>query len=302
MLEITDSGLQITVQDLGRPGFRHIGIPQSGAMDNFSAILANKLVGNHKDDPLLEIAGCRGGFTFTSNGLVAVTGADALVTLNDQPVELNHILSISKYDVLKLSPGKSGFYNYLAIRGILNCDRFLKSCSTYLPLKFGGHNGARLQKGDRIKWTEKSVDTSFKPARHLIPEFNSPHIIRVLEGPEFHLLQNTEFFWSLDFRISRRSNRMGYFFESAPIMATKKEIITSPVSCGTIQLLPDGQLVALMRDGHVSGGYPRIASVINADISRLAQVRPGDTIMLRKVSLKDAIGLTEYQRSILRLP
>jgi antagonist of KipI len=298
-IKIIKPGVQTTLQDGGRHGFRSIGIGTSGAMDIFAMIVSNFLVANNEDAAVLEINFPGPEIQFTENAMISLTGADLSATVDDTAVPSWKPFFIKKDAVLKFKQPGLGAKAYLAIKGGWRADKWLGSYSTHLKAAVGGYSGRSLQKDDEVFFNEK--DQPMIPGKimiwhlslHEIAKVYEPHnSIRCIAGIEWDLLDKTskEKFTSGECMISNQSDRMGYRLSGSPLSLQEKitELISSAVDAGTIQLLPDGNLIVLMADHQTTGGYPRIASVIKADLPKLAQCTAGQSIYFKMITLKEA--------------
>ena len=278
MIEILDSGYNITIQDRGRSGFSKFGVPLSGSMDYLSSNNANSIVGNTINEPVFEIAMMGGKFLFTEEVDICISGAIFEVKLNNNSIINNTIIRVQKGDVLNFGKALKGFRIYLAISGGFKSDLILKSRSYFDNIT----PSSVVKKGDTFNLLRnKSKAYNFISYPELIFE----NIIEVSKGPEFNLINNDDVkLLQEQFFTVSSNNRMGYFFENG-LSSNSFSIITSPVIPGTIQLTPSGKMIALMKDGQVSGGYPRILQMNYNSISILSQKKQGDKIRFKLINL-----------------
>lgn len=280
-LTVIDGGLFTTIQDLGRIGFRKYGVPTSGVMDQKSYELANWLVGNSNGSPVLELTMKGGRYRFESDAVIAITGALMNPKVNGLEVEMNYSLEIKKGDEFELGFASRGCRAYLAIQGELKGAKVMESYSTYTLGKFGGFKGRTLQKGDILEWETRDQDFEVQAApKEKIPYFSSKITVRIMKGIEWNWISETSKKQLLNsrFEISSQSNRMGIRLDGISLEGKAQQMISSPVIPGIIQLPPNGKPIILMQDGQTVGGYPRIAKVLDEDLWRLGQVKPGDQI------------------------
>ncbi|GAB5409598.1 MAG: biotin-dependent carboxyltransferase family protein [Balneolaceae bacterium] len=280
-LRILDGGLFTTIQDSGRTGFRKYGIPTSGAMDFQSYELANWLVGNTKNSPLLELTLRGGRFKFESDAVIAITGALVNSKINDSKVRMNSSLRVKRDDEIELGFASRGCRSYIAIRGGLKVEKVMGSYSTYTIGKFGGFEGRSLQSGDVLEWEDMGLHFELREAqKEQIPYFSSKVRVRISKGPEWNWIYKgtQKKFLNSKFSISSKSNRMGIRLEGVLLENTNQKMISSPVIPGIIQLPPNGNPIILLQDGQTIGGYPRIAKVLDEDLWRLGQLKPGDNL------------------------
>ena len=278
MVEVLDSGYHITIQDRGRTGFSKYGVPLSGSMDYISSNNANSIIGNSIDEPVFEIAMMGGKFLFTEEVGICISGAVFEVKLNNNSIVNNTIIRVQKGDILNFGKALKGFRVYLAISGGFSVNSILNSSSFYENLT----PNITVEKGDKFNFLKKN-NLDFAALMDTESIFNST--IEVTPGPEFNLINNKDIqLLNEEYFIVSSNNRMGYFFENL-LSPNNFSIITSPVLPGTIQLTPSGKMIALMKDGQVSGGYPRILQMNDLSISILSQKKQGDKIKFKIVEL-----------------
>jgi antagonist of KipI len=299
-------GILTTVQDLGRSGFRRFGINPGGVMDPTAARLINILVKNDENEAVLEMHFPAPKLVFEASVLFVVGGADFAPRLNSDPIENWRQYPAKKGDRLKFTGRVTGSRAYLAIQGGLKIERWLNSSTTNLTAGIGGFDGRKLEAGDRIKLNKRfanGVDTFPVRISHtLIPHYSRFPTVRIIRGAEFDELaqDGRELLLKQDFVISNQSNRMGFRLTGEPIsLAKPRELISSAVSFGTIQMLPDGQLIVLMADHQTAGGYPRIAHVISRDLPLIGQLGAGDKVAFHLVDLREAEQLAlEFENEL----
>jgi antagonist of KipI len=281
----------------GREGFRSLGIGPGGAMDFFAMKTANYLVGNDTE-AVIEIGHSPAEVLFQSDCLISTTGRGFEAYLNNELIPLWKPIKIKESSILKLKKNAGGAWAYLSVAGGWKAQEWLGSTTTNLNAKSGGFYGRILQKEDVIESNGSKIqfsETKILPWGISVNELNkvySPsNILRCIPSVEADLLSSAskKKIESGEFILTSQSNRMGYRLKGEPLSLNEKtELISSPVDFGTIQLLPDGNLIVLMADHQTTGGYPRIASVIKADLAKLAQLLPGDKIKFKMVSLTEA--------------
>lgn len=285
IMKVIKPGFLSTVQDRGRFGFRHFGVPVSGAMDSEAYLLANRILGNFENNPAIELTLKGGEYKFEGAGIIALTGADMNALLNDESVQTYQQISVSSGDVLKLGFAAKGCRAYLGIKGMLKIDKVLGSCSTFLTGKFGGKEGRSLQVGDVIEWTESKEQTEpFSIKEEQKPYYSSKIIVHLKPGPEFELLDDFSVskLESRSFMVDSSSNRMAIKLKpEEKLMAKKSEITSSFVFPGIVQLPASGNPIILMKDAQTVGGYPRIGIIEEPDLSRLAQLQPNSTVRFK---------------------
>ena len=295
---INKAGILTTVQDLGRNGFRRFGINQNGAMDKSAVRLINALLGNDENAPVLEMHFPAPEILFEEPAVFALGGALFSASLNGELIENWRVVSAGKNSVLKFEEKLFGNRVYLAVKGGFKIENWLGSASTNLKAKIGGLEGRRLQNGDRIRFNQianrQAKIANYRISNSLIPFYSKFPTVRVVAGAEFELLTDVsrESLLKETFTITQNSDRMGFRLKGEPLyLIHEKEILSSAVNFGTIQRLPDGQLIVLMADHQTSGGYPRIANVCTTDLPLLAQLGANDKVAFHLISTEEAENL-----------
>ncbi|MFK8037145.1 MAG: biotin-dependent carboxyltransferase family protein [Crocinitomicaceae bacterium] len=276
MIEILESGLYSSIQDLGRIGYRKYGVPVSGAMDQYSAKLSNRILNNSENAPVLEITLIGPILKFNEACQIAISGAEFMPSVNNQIVENNTVLSILKGDVLKFGPVKKGMRTYLAILGGFESESLMGSASYYPNItkcRFLKKGGQLFFKTGIPKLSKVNNGSNWNHSIFNIKE------IEVFKGPEFEHLSSEmkENILNQELKVSSQSNRMGYRLTHS-MNLTAKEIITSPVMPGTVQLTPSGQLIILGRDAQTTGGYARVLQLTKVAQDHLSQIQFGKMI------------------------
>lgn len=328
MFEVLSGGPQTTVQDLGRPGYLHTGMPPSGAFDSFALRVGNLLVGNNPGgrylvgrdpgDAGLEILlfGCR--LRATADHVIAVTGGDLTPTLNGAPLPMWQAVQVKAGDVIAFAAPRVGVRAYLAIAGGIEVPEFLGSKATNVRAGVGGIEGRILRSGDALQiGTPKRADDELVGRtwpEEKRPEAGSPWTVRVVLGPQDALFtpESVETFLTVDWQLSPISDRMGcryigpkleflprpdYLIEQAG--SDPSNIVDDGTPLGGIQVPSGLEPIVMGADVPSFGGYAKIATVISADIGVVGQGKPGDVVRFRAVSVEEAeeIGL-EYERVI----
>jgi antagonist of KipI len=242
---------------------------------------------------------------FERETIASIAGAEFAATLDDVPLTNWSTFRAAAGSSLRFLGKVSGNRAYLAIRGGLEIKKWLGSASTNLAASFGGFHGRRLQNGDTIETKNTAFDRKLlgrTAAPSLLPFYRPFPTVRVIAGAEYSLLDpgSRVLFGSQDYLISPDSNRMGFRLGGGPLALTEKiELLSSAVSDGTVQLLPDGQMIVLMAAHQTTGGYPRIAHVVSRDLPLIAQLGPGDKVAFHIVDIRHAEELAvEFEREM----
>lgn len=292
MLEILEAGGLLTVQDAGRRGWQKFGVPISGAMDWFAYRAANLLVGNPPEAAALEIGFGDVTLRALRDCVVAVTGAGFVASTFAWTFPL--WTSFVVHSGWKITITKEGMGNWatLAVAGGIDSEFILGSRSTYLRAGLGG----KLEVGDRLNFGKPSrpfedlAARTFRPDK--LPAYSSAPVIEVIEGvqSDWFTKDGVENFYNSDYSISPSSDRMGYRLDGAPIARVRGgEMLSEGMSAGAIQVPASGQPIVMMADSPTTGGYPKIAHVVRADMPLLAQVPPREgRIRFRMTSVEKA--------------
>ncbi len=297
-LKVIKAGLLDTVQDTGRWGYQYLGVNVSGAMDRFSAQLANALLGKELNQPVIEMHFPAATYQFLEPAIICLAGADFSPTVNGELIPIHQPVSVPKDAILTCKAWKAGARCYLATLSSITIDSWLNSYSTATKVGVGGYKGRALQEGDVIGLTPTGAIPSAIPAATVAPlhwtaegvHFHCPEMQFVV-GNEWYELSTAmqRQFLNQSFAISSSSDRIGYRLVGEPLHTKQPISLVSAAVCfGTIQLLPNGQLVVLMADHQTTGGYPRIGHVISAHLPHLAQANPGDTFRFALTNTKAA--------------
>ncbi len=306
LIEVRAPGLLTTVQDLGREGFGPMGVSPSGAADPVALRIGNRLAGNADGAAGLEMTLFGGTFVFPEHSVVALTGSDFGATLDDQCVEMWSSLEIRAGQTLRLEATHAGARCYLCVRGSVVVKLFLGSASTHLLSGLGGFEGRALRKGDVVKiGTAGGGFRTFrkrKVAAKALEKLAPRKTLRVTAGPQSDWFSQAaqEAFYRSAYRITEESNRMGLRLDGAPIPANAGGEMTSEgVSLGAVQIPASGLPIILFVEQQTTGGYPKIANVISADLSSLGQLRPRDEIRFERVDMETARSFLMEQEKLL---
>ena len=319
-IRVLRAGVLATVQDLGRPGMQHLAIVPGGAMDTASHRLANALVGNVDDAATLEIALAGPELVFDSDALIALHGARFEPRLDGAPMPVSRPVRVQAGARLSVGRAVEGAFVYMAVAGGIEVPRVLGSRSTYVPAGFGGLGGRAVAAGDTLPLAPQAgalagaryaalarsgraldLQSGAASVRWSAPMITLPLgaasaddaiVVRVVDGVHSRLFGKASRaeFLSARWRVAAESNRMGYRL-AGPRLALEqpRDIMSQPVGFGTVQVPAGGQPIVLMADRQTTGGYPRIAEVIAADVPRLAQATPGRaTLRFERVTLEAA--------------
>jgi len=306
LIEVQSPGLQTTVQDLGREGFGPMGVSPSGAADPIALRIGNRLVGNAEGAAALEMTLVGGTFLFPERSVVALAGSDFGAMLDDVVVEMWTAVEVRAGQTLKVGPTQSGARCYLCVRGGMDVKLFLGSASTHLLSGLGGFEGRALRKGDVLRI--RSGGGTFRTFRKqrlsgwALKQLSPRKVLRATAGPQrdWFSEEAQKNFYSATYRLAEESNRMGLRLEGQPLISPSGgEMISEGVSLGAVQITASGLPIILFVEQQTTGGYPKIANVISADLHSLGQLRPRDEIRFEPVDFAGARALLIEQEKLL---
>ena len=291
VFEVVTPGTLTTVQDLGRPGWQHLGVSAGGAMDRQAARVANLLLGNDENDALLEVTLTGPELKFLRDTWIAVTGAEVAGVPGWRPWK------VTAGQVVSLAELTRGARAYVAVAGGLDIARVLGGAGTLLSASIGGWNGRALQAGDRLGARRGACETTGNWSASA--EFNAATgvdvTVRYLRGPQWDwfVAASRRTFLAKPYKITDKSDRMGLRLDGPGLRLENeaRELASEGVGFGSVQVPPDGKPIVLMADRQTIGGYPKIGHVIAVDLPRLAQARSGDLVRFQEISIEEAQAL-----------
>lgn len=287
MLEILRPGVQTSVQDRGRQGLRHLGIARSGALDMPALYRANCLVGNSPEAAGLEIVLGPVSLRLGRDAWLALSGADFHPELDGQPIGTGWRTPAKAGQILTLTGCEYGMRTYLAIDGGIVVPEALGACATDLQAGFGGFQGRALQAGDCLSLGAPHTLSGQPGCRS--PDWTP--LLRALPGPDYASFSPSAqaAFWQRQWTVTPQGNRMGMRLRGTPLVRRHNmDLLSHAVFPGVVQAPPDGQPIILLADAQTTGGYPCLATVIQADLWKLAQARPGAHLHFVPCSAEDA--------------
>lgn len=306
-IQVQAPGLLTTVQDLGREGHGALGVSASGAADPIALRIGNRLLANPENASALEMTLLGGTFVFPDGAAIALTGSDFGANVNGVPLPLYESLEMKPGQSLRVGPTVSGARCYLCVGGGIDVEPFFESASTHLLSGLGGHQGRALRKGDMLKTgsAKSQAKGGFRKRtiRRTALEALLPRLtLRVTSGPQAQEFSEAAWqtFCGSAYRVTEETNRMGIRLQGAAVARdSEQELVTEGVSLGAVQIPPSGQPIVLFVEQQTTGGYPKIANAISADLASLGQLRPRDEIRFERVEIKRAIELLREQEAVL---
>jgi len=310
MIEILSASALATVQDLGRLGALRWGVGTSGAMDPLALAAGNLLLGNDVDAAAVEVPVFPFQVRFTEDGAFALTGADCAARLDDVPLLPWWVGEARAGQVLTLGLPRAGAWRasraYLCLPGGIDVPAVLGSRSTQLRGDFGGHEGRTLRQGDvlRAGAAESGAPVGgfglVPPALVLPLQVDGVPAMRVLPAAEYaHYTEASRAaFWAGEWKITSQSDRYGYRLAGTPLEAgANVEMRSHGIVPGVIQVPPGGQPIVQMRDAQPSGGYPKLGTVIEADLWRLGQAPIGSRVRFIETTWDEAISALDQMQA-----
>ena len=307
VFEVLDPGILTTVQDLGRFGFSQIGVPPSGALDSFSLRVGNLLVGNEEGEAGSEMTIMGMKLKALEEVVIAVTGGDLTPTLNGDPLEMWKSHLLIKGDMLTFKGVRRGCRAYLAMGGGIAVPKIMGSKSTFLSGQFGGLEGRPLKKGDLLSTSGPPRPLGKIGVRfpgQWIPIFERNVNLRVVPGPQDHYFTELGFrtFQSSFYQATAQCDRMGIRLEGSKVERRsdmEESIISESLIPGSIQVPGDGKPLIILNES-VTGGYTKIATIISADLPKVAQLKPGDRVRFEPIAVEEAHQLLREQEERLK--
>jgi biotin-dependent carboxylase-like uncharacterized protein len=314
-IKVISPGLATTVQDLGRPGYYHLGIPLSGGMDRFSLRCANMLVGNDEGAALLEAVFMGPEIEFTEDAVVAVTGAELTPKVDGDERDIWSSFDIKAGQVLSFDFLKAGARAYIAISGGIDVPVVLGSRSTYALGALGGFEGRPLAAGDELPLETASAAPT--PGRKIAADQRrlpgNPAELRVLPGLYWHRIteQSGKSFFADTWKVAPEADRIGYRFKGGqPLSFVEREapfgagsdpsnIVDGCYPYGSIQVPGGTEPIVLHRDAVSGGGYFMVGTVISADMDLIGQLQPHTPTQFVEIDMDGALAARAERRALL---
>lgn len=310
-LNVVSGGLSTTVQDLGRPGEYAIGMPPSGAMDQYSHRIANMLVGNDPDAATLEATYIGPTLEFGDDRVVAVTGGGCPIEVNGEPASMWESFTVGPGDVLSFGMIESGARPYVAVSGGIGVPEYLGSRSTYTLTGIGGFEGRKLADGDSVPLGSANGGRPGAVLPHeLRPTFPSEIEVRVVVGLcAYRLTEGAlESFLSTDWKVTKDADRVGYRLRGGHLDFVEREqpfgagadpanVVDLGYPIGSIQVPGGDEPIVLLGDAVTGGGYVTIGTVVSVDRDLFGQAKTGDVIRFTRVDIEDALDARAARRA-----
>jgi biotin-dependent carboxylase-like uncharacterized protein len=302
-IRVLKPGLSTTVQAAGRYGYAHLGISPCGAADMLSLRIANLLVGNDQYAPALEMTLLGATLEFESDLLIAVSGAGCDCKVEQATIALNTTVRVKAGSVLQCGSTSNAARVYLAVHGGLNVPLVMESASTDVRGSFGGFEGRRLKAGDRLQVGAPTTALPKQLRAGALGELRTDGPIRVTRGAQHDWFSSDEYekFLATSYTVSEQSDRAGLRLKGEPVTQLQpRQLLTDGIPLGAIQVPQDGQPIILFVDQQTTGGYPKIANIVTADMYRVGQLRPRESLRFAEVSIPDAIDALRTRENWLK--
>ena len=290
--EILRAGINTTFQDKGRENLYHIGIPFSGAMDNRNFLLANKLVNNDLNSPVIEFAYQGPHLKYKGDKINFVITGDVIFKVKKENSEVDgncyQSYQIESGDEINIISTNKSVYGYLALGAEIDLILQWKSCSVNTKANIGSNNGKKLEVGHKINLLKINSNKAIKKINYLNTKIEN---IRVLKGTNFNYFseEGKAFFFEKEFVVSKLSDRMGMRLEGPKIEnIVNTNIKSEGLIKGVVQVPADGNPIIMLSDHGTVGGYPKIGVVASVDYDRLVQIAPGSKVKFKEIELSDA--------------
>ena len=297
-IKILRPGLDTTMQDMRRVGFKKYGIPNSGPMDEYSHILANWLVEKHYLSETLEINYYGPKLKFNFDTTIGIFGANFDTYLNNQKIKINKSINVKSGDTLDIGVCLDGSRVYLSFSAKMKLDKSFNSLSTYEKINIGGVNGKKLAKNHSISFLKSKEVIVRKIPESFKRKYYEVSTIRVIKGVNYNMISEMSIKkLGKEFNVSSESDRMGIRLNGNKLKVFDQNSIESTiVSKGTVQLPPGGDPIILMSDSQSTGGYPIIGNIARVDISRVSQIKPENKLKFKFITLDESESLINFEK------
>jgi len=286
--KVIKAGIFTTLQDRGRFSFTHLGVTNSGVMDEYATLAAHKLLGNNLNDNILEITFSNVELQASQTTTICITGAKCEFYINDEIKNTWQTYKIQKNDIIKIGKINEGQRVYLAVKNGFDIPKEFGSNSTTIKESLGGIAGMQIKNNDILPYTQNDeIITNRWKERH-IPNYKKELTLRVLlsyQEDSFSSYAKEKFFNST-YTITPDFNRMACKLKGEVIKSSLDGIISEAITFGSIQVPKDGQPIILLKERQTIGGYPKIGSVLSIDCFKLSQMKIGSVIRFEEIDIK----------------
>ncbi len=289
--EVIKSGIFTLLQDKGRFGLTHLGVTNSGVMDEYAALMAHKMLDNDLDTNILEIVFGNVELKSSVDSVVCITGAKCELFINDIPCQTWKTYKITNGDTLKIGKVLDGQRVYLCVKNGFDIKKEFGSYSTTIKEELGGLNGKQLKKGDTLPFMKSNSLFGNRLKQIHIPKYDEEVLtLRVLlsyQEESFSKAEKEKFF-SSQYKITPDFNRMACRLSGEEVHSSLNGIISEGITFGSIQIPKNGQPIILLKERQTIGGYPKIGSVLSIDCFKLAQRKVGSYVRFEEIGIIEA--------------
>ncbi|RXK12209.1 urea amidolyase [Halarcobacter mediterraneus] len=289
-LEIIKAGIYSTIQDKGRFSYMHLGVTNSGFMDEYAAFACNKLLKNEIHTNLLEILFPNVIFKVKAETTIAITGAKCEFFINNIPLDTWQAYKVKASDEIKIGKIQEGQRVYLAVKDGFDIEKEFGSNSTSMKEKFGGLNGDKLKNGDILPYKESTTFIKRKWKKSFLPKYEKEIVLRVILSYQYEDFDKEALdkFFSSIYTITPDFNSMACKLDGEKISCNISTLVSEAIAFGSIQIPKDGKPIILLKERQTIGGYPKIGTVLNIDCFKLAQMKPGYKVRFKKIGIEEA--------------
>ena len=288
--EVIKAGIFTTLQDRGRFSFTHLGVTNSGVMDEYATLAAHKLLNNDLNNNILEITFANVELQANSNTTICITGAVCEFYINDEIKGTWQTHKIKKDDTIKIGKILEGQRVYLCVKNGFEIPKEFGSNSTTIKESLGGISGIQIKNGDILPYKQNDENITNRWKHENIPKYKKELTLRVLlsyQDDSFDKEEKEKFFNSV-YTITPDFNRMACKLKGESILSSLDGIISEAITFGSIQIPKDGQPIILLKERQTIGGYPKIGSILSIDCFKLAQMKIGGIVRFKEIDIVSA--------------
>jgi biotin-dependent carboxylase-like uncharacterized protein len=288
--KVIKAGIFTTLQDRGRFSFTHLGVTNSGVMDEYATFAAHTLLNNDLNDNILEITFSNVELLSSSNTMIALTGAKCELYINDKLQNTWQTHKIYKDDTIKIGKISEGQRVYFCVKNGFDIPKEFGSNSTTIKESLGGIAGVQIKNNDILPFTQNNRSIKKRWKKEYIPQYKKELTLRVIfsyQENSFSRKEKEKFFNST-YTITPDFNRMACKLKGASIISSSEGIISEAIAFGSIQIPKDGQPILLLKERQTIGGYPKIGTVLSIDCFKLAQMKIGTIVRFEEIDINTA--------------
>ena len=287
---VVKAGIFTTLQDRGRFSFTHLGVTNSGVMDEYATLAAHTLLNNNLHDNILEITFSNVELQATKSTSICITGAVCEFYINDELKNTWQTYKIKKDDTVKIGKILEGQRVYLCVKGGFGIKKEFGSNSTTIKESLGGISGQQIKNNDVLPFIQNNEKITNRWKKIYIPQYKQELTLRVILSYQENSVSNYEKkkFFNTSYTITPDFNRMACKLKGEAIVTSLNGIISEAITFGSIQIPKDGQPIILLKERQTIGGYPKIGAILSIDCFKLAQMKIGGTIRFEEIDIISA--------------